>query len=471
VDLTGKGGHINGEEEDEMEWEDGDVRNVTYAGDGSGSDADGFEWDVGKGDVDESSLRAMPVGMRKNIIEAVHKDFRKRSRDSYLSVAGDMDAYSEAQVTAFLRVSRFNQKVWNVAKSSTENQSEGRQIASDSSRKFFLGNETSFLNAAARWKPGDPSGLKVGSADAMSSWLDAQPGVPTITKLSSFSEALSASAPNGNDRAAHEPKRLRKAFRLAACVDSDSDDDVLEIAVPGGPASDLKKTGQVLDMRPFATATEDDGGGFLLEESSEYEEGGYIDSSEAPNAGFTPVLPVATQDLGTLAPMSLDALREWAEQDGLAVALQRSLEDQVGIHTSEELQAILKIWGFELEAVDGDNNCLFSALSLQLGRIGRSKGSSESLRACIVSWMHRHGDLIIGRDLQGGASTLSQFTEGNWLDYLKGMAVHGGSWGDHCVIVSAGNNPTCEPVYFSPLSYTNLRLIFSNHFQTSSSHI
>jgi hypothetical protein len=84
--------------------------------------------------------------------------------------------------------------------------------------------------------------------------------------------------------------------------------------------------------------------------------------------------------------------------------------------------------------------------------------------------MHRHGDLIIGRDLQGGASTLSQFTEGNWLDYLKGMAVHGGSWGDHCVIVSAGNNPTCEPVYFSPLSYTNLRLIFSNHFQTSSSH-
>jgi len=409
------------EDDSDIEWEDGDVRNVSQTGDGSNGEVNGFDWDVGVGDVDESSLRAMPAGMRKNIIESVHKNFRKRSRDSYLSVAGDMDAYSEAQVTSFLRVSQFNQKVWNVAKSSTETHSEGRQIASDSSRKFFLGSKTGFVKAAASWKQESSIGPKLGSTQAMSTWLNEQ-------------SSASTSAPSLiGDTTTHERKRLRKKFQNAACVDSDSEDDLLE-------SSDLAVLTPTSNKDVYVEDSTDCNGGFILdEEVPAFESNTQVQLTATPSTRSPPASQAAIRDLSELAPVSLDVLRDWPVQDHLNMAMQRSLEDQGGIRNDEKLQEILMTWGLEVEAVDGDNNCLFSALSLQLSRIGRSKFSSESIRSYIVGWMRRHGDLVIGQDSQGGTATLSQFAEGNWLTYLSNMEIHKGAWGDHCVLIAAGN--------------------------------
>jgi len=116
IAIADDGSDDDHDEDDDVEWEDGDIRKVV----GAQSDEEGdahAHWDVGSGtlgtggDIDPESLQAMPVTMRKGIIEAVHRDYRKRSRDALLHVAGDMGAYSAAQVTSFLRVSRFNKKV------------------------------------------------------------------------------------------------------------------------------------------------------------------------------------------------------------------------------------------------------------------------------------------------------------------------------------------------------------------------
>jgi DNA excision repair protein ERCC-5 len=70
--------------DDDIQWEDGDAKN-------NDSSEDEGEWDVGAvssgHDIEESSLAEMPSTMRKGIIEAVHRDYRKQSRDSYLSVS------------------------------------------------------------------------------------------------------------------------------------------------------------------------------------------------------------------------------------------------------------------------------------------------------------------------------------------------------------------------------------------------
>ena len=140
----------------------------------------------------------------------------------------------------------------------------------------------------------------------------------------------------------------------------------------------------------------------------------------------------------SLLPTSPNALRKWAEQCRIAIALHRSRKDQGGLGRREaELKSILNTWGLEAEDVEGDNNCMFTALAIQLKRVQRFNGSPKELRKSIVEWMYDHGNLSIGGEPQGGPSTLSQFVEGTWQEYLTKMVVHGGEWGDHCVLLSA----------------------------------
>jgi len=89
----------------------------------------------------------------------------------------------------------------------------------------------------------------------------------------------------------------------------------------------------------------------------------------------------------------------------------------------------------DAEDVKGDNNCMFTALAIQLSRVQRFNGSSKELRTRIVDWMYDHGNLSIERKPQGGLSILSQFVEGTWHEYLRKMAVHGDEWGDHWIVL------------------------------------
>jgi hypothetical protein len=91
--------NINVASDEDIEWEDGDARNVLEA-----DSEDEGAWNVGAhevDDIDESSLRAMPVNVRKGIIETVHKDYRKKSRDSYLNVGIFCSVHVHSQLWDF----------------------------------------------------------------------------------------------------------------------------------------------------------------------------------------------------------------------------------------------------------------------------------------------------------------------------------------------------------------------------------
>ena len=512
--------------EDEIEWEDGDAR----------ADEPG-DWDVGAAAgggeaIDESSLRAMPVSMRKGIIEAVHRDYRKTSRDSYLKVAGDMDGYSCTQIASFLKVSKFNQKVWNTAgngagaRSGAAPESEGRSIASEPGRRFFLGTG---LEYAQQKKGGsqhaEQASRKRGSVAAMESWLEAQKYDRAQSDLSMLDHGRDAITSKMDHRATadseeHEnsvssTERLQQYARESACVDSGDEDPIFFMSEPGetpnsSESREQKKDGKSTDGGFIVHDDSETPSGVkadhfseqtqLLRESGismstdmaadskfqkpsvvldrevvgEVEDGGFIldgdsdgdeknpavasaENTGGDNAGAEPGGP---DELSLLS--RLGKLQSWAEEQELQTALQRSLEPPAsGTHATAataqqaELSASLGTWGLVEEPVSRDNNCLFHALALQLGRLGRFFGEARALREVVVSWMRANGSLVLDDGdsavgtLRGARATLSQFVEGDWGRYLDRMGRHGGSWGDHAVLVSAGT-------YRSSVSYVIL---------------
>ena len=147
------------------------------------------------------------------------------------------------------------------------------------------------------------------------------------------------------------------------------------------------------------------------------------------------------------------------------------------------LNANLEPWGLEEEDVPGDNNCLFHALVLQLGRVGLYAGDAKSLRESLVAWMSTNPDFKIDEaGAQGEAASLKDFvgSDEQWEAYLLKMGAHGKQWGDHLVLVAAsevyrvpimifssaiGNNQT--PLKIAPSSRAEVdegKTIYLGHY-------
>jgi len=103
------------------------------------------------------------------------------------------------------------------------------------------------------------------------------------------------------------------------------------------------------------------------------------------------------------------------------------------------LQDLLAEHGLEIEHVPPDGNCLFHALVKQLARIGRFSRDTRDLRSSIVDFMRLNESLVVDNTSSpGSTATLSSFRDcEDWSVYLGAMAVHGGKWGDNCVLTSA----------------------------------
>ena len=137
----------------------------------------------------------------------------------------------------------------------------------------------------------------------------------------------------------------------------------------------------------------------------------------------------------------------YAEIRALEQALRASLEDNLdAVQAQENLQRALSSWNLVEEPVPGDNNCLFHALVLQLERLGRFSGSARDLRRRIVDWMARNSHLEICVSHAGGPTSLRDFVEGSWETYLAAMGQHNGAWGDHCVLIAAGESRKALPL-------------------------
>jgi len=119
VDLT-----QDDDNEDEVEWESEEelaaakgiaVPSVEYKADSDGSgdaeDDGGVLILPSGGDVDPETLASLPPLLRKEVIEAAHRNRRLQSRQAFLNVAAAPNLYSQTQISNFLKHCKLNNKV------------------------------------------------------------------------------------------------------------------------------------------------------------------------------------------------------------------------------------------------------------------------------------------------------------------------------------------------------------------------
>ena len=118
-----------------------------------------------------------------------------------------------------------------------------------------------------------------------------------------------------------------------------------------------------------------------------------------------------------------------------------------------------------VEAVPGDNNCIFHALKLQLGRQQLYEGNASQLRSYLVEWMRDHqNERIDTPSSKGDATYLKNFCPGHdFQAYLESMAEDGVTWGDHCCLVAAAMAFRVRIRVFSTLPEQTEPIVISPH--------
>lgn len=119
------------EEEEEPEtWE---------RADSSSSSEEEEELDV-DAEVDIVALASLPASLRKEAVEVAQRKRRVAARTEFMPVAGDMEKYSQAQLSTFLKAAAFHKKIDQAEKriDKEDGADLSRRIHSDAARRFFL---------------------------------------------------------------------------------------------------------------------------------------------------------------------------------------------------------------------------------------------------------------------------------------------------------------------------------------------
>jgi DNA excision repair protein ERCC-5 len=89
---------------------------------------------------DVKRISSLPSHERKDAVEEAKRQQRMRSRREFMPVAGQMEEYSQAQLRNFLRSSRLNKQINEMAKAAAGNDNDGigERMASDATRRIIL---------------------------------------------------------------------------------------------------------------------------------------------------------------------------------------------------------------------------------------------------------------------------------------------------------------------------------------------
>lgn len=89
---------------------------------------------------DVKRISSLPSHERKDAVEEAKRQQRMRSRREFMPVAGQMEEYSQAQLRNFLRSSRLNKDINEMAKAAAGNDNDGvgERMASDATRRIIL---------------------------------------------------------------------------------------------------------------------------------------------------------------------------------------------------------------------------------------------------------------------------------------------------------------------------------------------
>ncbi len=133
----------------EIQWQSGNADEMGEGGEESIDDEDAIILPEEDG-IDMSVVAALPIHMRKKVIEKAQRNERMRSRRMYMPLAGDAERFCNAQIQNLIRGSELNRKIKNlqevqrekvVVSSAGEGAAE-RSIASDETRKFIITTES-----------------------------------------------------------------------------------------------------------------------------------------------------------------------------------------------------------------------------------------------------------------------------------------------------------------------------------------
>ena len=91
------------------------------------------------GVFDVKRISSLPSHQRKDAVEEAKRQQRMRSRREFMPVAGQPDEYSQAQLRNFLRSSKLNKEINEMAKQAAGNDDGiGERMASDATRRIVL---------------------------------------------------------------------------------------------------------------------------------------------------------------------------------------------------------------------------------------------------------------------------------------------------------------------------------------------
>ncbi len=149
VMMTGDGNRTN--REDEIQWQPGDSNDREGWEEESMDNEDDILLPEDDG-VDISVIAALPVHMRKKVIEKAQRNERMRSRRTYMPLAADPQRFCDAQIQNLIRGSKLNREIRNLQEEShIENVgfvskemggAAERSIASDETRKYIVTTES-----------------------------------------------------------------------------------------------------------------------------------------------------------------------------------------------------------------------------------------------------------------------------------------------------------------------------------------
>ena len=113
----------------------------------------------------------------------------------------------------------------------------------------------------------------------------------------------------------------------------------------------------------------------------------------------------------------------------------------------------LRLRGFTIRDVPGDNNCQFHAVADQLQQVGIGGWTALKLRQKTVAWLRDNGERPMDDGKVGQRTLLKDFVGvDNWKSYIAEMSQHGRTWGDEATLLAASVLFRAEICVISSLS-------------------
>ena len=132
---------VSDSDDESIDWEDGENRGQIVRDDDEFSSSVDIPNDF-DGDIDVHHVVALPHHLRKDVIEKAKRAQRLLSREEFMPVAANPDAYSQTQLRNFLRSSKLNKRIVEignkVSAGAGKDGIEGEIMASDSTRRIIF---------------------------------------------------------------------------------------------------------------------------------------------------------------------------------------------------------------------------------------------------------------------------------------------------------------------------------------------